>query len=335
MRHGWPVALLGLSLLASLLPGCAGAAGPSVDSYLSARLARAVEPPLAGPAGRSAPAAEPQETWLPDMDKPLSQEAATQPATTEPEEAGQPVPWRNRRGPAYKGDWLHSFGRDAKEMPATLWDDTKATFTDPWALVGLGVAGASGIALCASNADHCVAHHFRQNGSQLNTFWDSVGDVGGNPATHFAFTGAMYFASLAGENTKAYETSKAMLNALAINGLTTVALKGLVHTRSPNGDIHGWPSGHTSSSFCFATVMHEAYGPWVGVPLFAFASYVGYERLDARNHDFSDVISGAFLGMAIGHAVMQNHKARVFGFELMPWADPKGGAMGLALVKDF
>ena len=136
------------------------------------------------------------------------------------------------------------------------------------------------------------------------------------------------------EDIKAYETSKALLNALSINGLTTLALKGLVRTRSPNGDSHGWPSGHTSSTFCLATVMHEAYGPWVGIPLFAFASYVGYERIDARNHDFSDVLSGALIGMAIGHAVMQNHKPKVFGFELVPWLDPQG-SVGVALTKRF
>ena len=245
------------------------------------------------------------------------------------------VPWQKRRGPAYPNDYWKSFGRDAKELPATLWDDTKAVVKNPWSIAGLVAAGAAGIALSASDADDHIADHYTRHGSQLNTFWDSVGDAGGNPGTHFAIAGAMYFTSLATKDTKTYETSKALINALAINGVVTLALKGLVHTRSPNGDPFGWPSGHTSSSFCFATVLAEAYGPWVGIPLFAFASYVGYERVDARNHDFSDVISGALIGIAIGHAVMQNHKTRIFGFELVPWADPADNVVGIALAKQF
>ena len=162
-----------------------------------------------------------------------------------------------------------------------------------------------------------------------------VGDVGGNPGLHFGVAGAMYFASLANGDVKTYETSKALINALAINGLTTLALKGLAHTDSPNGDPFGWPSGHTSSTFCLATVMHEAYGPVVGVPLFIFASFVGYERIDARNHDFNDVISGAIIGIAIGHAVMKNHQPKILGFEVIPWSDPANNSVGIALVKEF
>ena len=95
----------------------------------------------------------------------------------------------------------------------------------------------------------------------------------------------------------------------------------------------GWPSGHTSSTFCFATVVYEQYGPLYGVPLMAFAAFVGYERVDARNHDFSDVISGAFLGIAIGHAIVQNHKAKLFGMDVIPYADPRRNSFGLALTK--
>jgi hypothetical protein len=218
-------------------------------------------------------------------------------------------------------------------MPQTLWDDTKATFTNPWSLGGIAAAGAAGIALSASGTDNQVSDHFTRHGSQLNTFWDTVGDVGGNPGTHFAVAGAMYFTSLARMDKVNYEKSTTLINALAINGLSTLALKGLVRTRSPNGDPWGWPSGHTSSSFTFATVIFEEYGPWVGAPFLAFATYVGYERIDARNHDFSDVISGALLGMAIGHAVAQNHMPRILGFDIIPTVDPARDAVGVAAVK--
>jgi len=245
------------------------------------------------------------------------------------------IPWQDRYGPAYPDDVWSSFAQDMRELPETMWDDVKATFTNKWTLVGLSAAAAAGIALDATNANGCVADHYKDNGSQLNTFWDTVGDVGGNPGLHFAVAGAMYFSSFYNKDKTTYEVSKTLINALAINGLTTLALKGITNTESPNGDDFGWPSGHTSSTFCFATVMHEAYGPWVGVPLFAFASYVGYERIDARNHDFHDVISGALIGIFIGHAVYQNHQPRIFGMDLIPYADPQRGTIGVALSKNW
>ncbi len=39
--------------------------------------------------------------------------------------------------------------------------------------------------------------------------------------------------------------------------------------------------------------------------------------------------------MAIGHAVTQNHKPRIFGFEVIPYADPQRGSVGIALAKRF
>jgi membrane-associated phospholipid phosphatase len=243
------------------------------------------------------------------------------------------APYAERRGPAYPGDFWRSFGRDGKEFLWMLWDDTKATGTNPFSLVCLGLAGVTGIALSGDNGNDQVQRHFQRHDG-INHFWDNVGDAGGNPGTHFAIAGAMYVTSMLRGDTKTYEVSKTMLSALALNGISTMVLKVAARTESPNGDEFGWPSGHTSSSFCMATVLHEAYGPWVGVPAFGFAAFVGYERLAARNHDFSDVISGALIGIAIGHAVARNHEMKVLGMEVVPYADPRG-AVGLALAREW
>ena len=44
--------------------------------------------------------------------------------------------------------------------------------------------------------------------------------------------------------------------------------------RSPNGEWGTFPSGHTSSTFVVASVLHEAYGPVVGIPLYALGTLV-------------------------------------------------------------
>lgn len=244
------------------------------------------------------------------------------------------VPWPQRRGPAYPGNFWPSVGRDVKELPATVWDDTKAVFTDPVSLIGIGLAGVAGIAINASGADNSIARQTGREGNQLNHFWDSTFDAGGNPGTHFAVAGAMYLVSMAKGDTKSYEVSKTLINALAVNGVVTLALKAAVRTRSPNGDPWGWPSGHTSSSFAFATVMAQEYGPAAGVPLYAFATMVGFERIDARNHDFSDVVSGAMIGTVIGYVVDKHHKGRIMGMDVVPIVSTDGG-IGVGLSKQW
>jgi len=243
------------------------------------------------------------------------------------------VPWPQRRGPAYPDDFWRSWGRDSKEFAPRLWDDTKALVKNPCSLLCLGSAGVAGIVLHGPNADDRVQRYVEKHGSQLNTFWDTAGDAGGNPGVHFALAGALYFTSLARQDLPHYESSKTLLRALAFNGIVTSILKISARTEAPNGNENVWPSGHTSSSFTLATVMWHEYGPWVGVPLTAFAGYVGYERIDARNHHFSDVISGAFIGIAIGHAVSKNEEIRLAGFTVAPYVDHYTGSAGLALAK--
>ena len=313
------------------LPAEPAPAAPRWLSAPSGLAAAAWHPAPAEPTVRT-DAMDEDPTWL-AMGEAIAADAAaaTRPAAPAPPPGQTYVPYAQRRGRAYPGDFWTSFGRDAKELLPMAWDDTKATATNPFSLVCLGLAGATGLALSGSNGDDQVERHFDRHHT-LSKFWDGVGDVGGNPGTHFAVAGAMYILSGINGDTKTYEVSKTLLSALAINGLTTMALKVAVRTDSPNGDPLGWPSGHTSSSFCMATVLAESYGPWVGVPAFAFASFVGYERLAARNHDFSDVVSGALIGIAIGHAVSQHHKMKVFGMDVVPYADPRGGA-GLALSR--
>lgn len=306
---------------AACLGGCAWTARPAESRYVGRMMCLAEDEP----AGETCAAVEAAPRPLP------ANPPAIQPTKPAPK-AGIPH-WVQRRGPAYPNDRWRTLGRDVTELPATVWLDAKAVASDHWSLAGLAAAGVAGLALSGDGGNDCAERHFSKHGNSLGGFWDSVGDVGGSPGTHFAVAAAMYAWSLHDGDTKRYETSKTLVNALAINGLLTLGLKGLAHTESPNGDEAGWPSGHTSSTFCFATVMHKAYGPWAGMPLYAFATFVGYERLSARNHDLSDVVSGALIGIAVGHAVSENHRLRIFGMDVVPYVSPGTGGTGIALTK--
>lgn len=128
---------------------------------------------------------------------------------------------------------------------------------------------------------------------------------------------------------------KTLFSALTINGLSVLLGQAATYDRSPNGERGTFPSGHTSSSFVVASVLHEAYGPWVGVPLYGLAGLVAVERLDSGEHYFSDVAFGAVMGMVIGHSVASGRDPEFFGWRLVPYADPATGTTGLALHKSF
>jgi len=245
------------------------------------------------------------------------------------------VPWRRRVGRAYPDHFWPSLGRWGQEMPETLWDDAKSVVANHDSLVMLGVAGLTGLAIAASDLDDRVEDHYTRHGSQLGEDLDGIGGFLGNPALHLPGAFVAVIVATATEDETLYEDSTTLLNALVVNGLTTQGLKWVFRSASPNGDEMGWPSGHSSSTFCLATVMYHQHGPWVGLPLLGFATFVAYERVDARNHDFSDVVSGALIGIAIGHAVASNHEMRVFGMDVVPYVHPDTGAVGVALTKDW
>jgi hypothetical protein len=143
----------------------------------------------------------------------------------------------------------------------------------------------------------------------------------------------MYYVGQQMQHAKTYEVGKRMISALAITGASTMFLKVAANTESPNGEELAWPSGHVSSTMAIATVLNDAYGPLVGVPMFGLTALVGVERLDSEEHHFSDLIFGAALGWVVAETVMKEHRPEIFGGEIVPYVDPAGRHAGVAWVK--
>lgn len=81
------------------------------------------------------------------------------------------------------------------------------------------------------------------------------------------------------------------------NVVLTYGLKYSIDKERPNGKKHSFPSGHTSMAFQGATFIHKRYGLYYSLPAYAGAMFVGYSRVDSKNHYWSDVIAGAFIGI--------------------------------------
>jgi membrane-associated phospholipid phosphatase len=90
------------------------------------------------------------------------------------------------------------------------------------------------------------------------------------------------------------QLAKAYATAMAV----TYVLKPLVDRTRPNGGHYSFPSGHTASAFAGAAFLQMRYGWRIGAPAYLAATFVGYSRVEAKQHYTSDVIAGGAIGIA-------------------------------------
>lgn len=238
-----------------------------------------------------------------------------------------------RRPGPLPGLW-DTIKRDVKAMPSDLWRDTKKVYTSVPNLLILGLSYGGSLAVQATGPDDTIEDGLRGH----DIFSDGANDAFaalGNPGTHFALAGAWYLVGQQTQDEKTYNVGKKLFSALIINGTSTMLGQMASWDDAPNGEWGTFPSGHTSSTFCFASVMHEEYGPLAGIPLYGLGALVAMERLDDDEHYLSDVLMGAVLGMVVGHTVAGEKELEIFGGKVVPYADPNTGSTGVAWVKSI
>ena len=228
---------------------------------------------------------------------------------------------------------INTVGRDLEQLPGGLWEDSENLVNDKMnvALLLLG-GGASGYTRCAHDdeiEDHFAGHH-----TFPRDFTIGAGTVG-NPLSHFGLAASGYLYGVLAQDDQMHDIGGSLIEALSLNGILTMGLKVAAQDRGPNGEFYAWPSGHTSSSVTFATVMNEYYGPWVGLPLYGLSGLVMYERMETGEHWASDVVFGAVLGYTVGKTVAGKYKPEIFGMRLLPYLNPESGATGVVLAKEF
>lgn len=78
-----------------------------------------------------------------------------------------------------------------------------------------------------------------------------------------------------------------------------------VHTgHLDSADKYSMPSGHTTAAFALATTLTLRYPePYVYIPAYAWAAFVGYGRMYWGLHFPTDVVAGAVLGTASALAI--------------------------------
>lgn len=89
---------------------------------------------------------------------------------------------------------------------------------------------------------------------------------------------------------------------------TTYALKAVIDKERPNGDgDNSFPSSHASAAFQGASFIHRRYGLEYSIPAYLGAGFVAYSRVEADEHDVTDVLAGAALGMVSSWYFITNY----------------------------
>ncbi|MGI9343387.1 MAG: phosphatase PAP2 family protein [Gammaproteobacteria bacterium] len=100
---------------------------------------------------------------------------------------------------------------------------------------------------------------------------------------------------LYGDKEGFYQYTKAFAGAV----ITTQVAKFAVGRLRPDAsNTASYPSGHTTAAFSGAGFIHQRYrNPWLSVPAFAAAGFVGYSRIRGNKHYRDDVLAGASVGL--------------------------------------
>lgn len=212
-------------------------------------------------------------------------------------------------------------------LPKNLLLGASNTFRG-WNLAILGTATGASLLLSQTDADREIQDSLNNS---LGKFGD-IGDIGGNALTLAGINTALFLIGSSSGDEKLIETAKALFEANILTAFSTSVLKLTVGRERPDGSgtrfTSSFPSGHTSGSFALAATVDSMYGHKIGIPLYAFAGFVGLSRISDNKHFLSDVLFGAVLGTAIGRGVAKVHKNKKGNrFTVLPFTD--GQSSGL------
>ena len=116
---------------------------------------------------------------------------------------------------------------------------------------------------------------------------------------------------------------------MGLNLAVTYTLKYAVNESRPNGVSQSFPSAHTSVSFTAAEFMRKRYGWEYGIPAYAVASFVGYSRVESREHAPHDVVAGAAIGILSSYIFTKPYK----GWQVQAEGDSK--YLGIRLSRSW
>jgi membrane-associated phospholipid phosphatase len=157
------------------------------------------------------------------------------------------------------------------------------------------------------------------NGFNIPTTVFQSGNVIGSFAFQVASGAATYGIAKIVNNQKAADVGRDIVRAQIVSQVMVQTLKFTVQRDRPDGsNSQSFPSGHASSAFATAGVLHRHYGWKVGGPAYVLGSYVALARMSWNRHHATDVVMGAGFGIAAARTVTMTVAKSKFNLGVQP-----------------
>lgn len=191
---------------------------------------------------------------------------------------------------------LKAFPRDLALNFVALWSPDNLV---PSVIGGIATGGVAA-------ADSSVARYFGNNADRFDDF-AAFGDWFGKAAVVGPSIGVSLIVSRVTDDVRFQRFTYDLAQGFVLNGGVTTAVKYAVGRERPDASNHlSFPSGHTSTSFMWATVVSRHYGAKAAIPAYVAAVSVGASRLMSNKHFLSDVVAGATIGYLVGLTVSRD-----------------------------
>lgn len=166
--------------------------------------------------------------------------------------------------------------------------------------------------------------------------WDERIDLMGQLIPNAIYAGGMGLYGYLGEKNNGYKNSMIMIKSSFYACMMTTILKHTIRERRPsNGARNSFPSGHSTSAFAFASVIGANHEWYYGVPAYALATLIGFQRLNSGVHFLHDVIAGASIGMAYGLGISELYKGKKESAVWFPTLPSDGTGLAINYLTTF
>ncbi|OFZ17257.1 MAG: hypothetical protein A2X86_02055 [Bdellovibrionales bacterium GWA2_49_15] len=159
--------------------------------------------------------------------------------------------------------------------------------------------------------------------------WGAIGDLIG----YGYLNGAYVLGQILFGGTKGNARAEHMFESSFYTVGVTYGLKQMIHESRPGfrEDPESFPSGHSSFSFTFASVVTANHGWLWGGLAHLTASFISFSRINDNWHYLHDVVAGMTIGMSYGWGVYFNHKKyhKPYWIGFLPTEDLKGAQLAL------
>ena len=160
-----------------------------------------------------------------------------------------------------------------------------------------------------------------------------VGEILGWGFLNGIYTVAHFYNGYANDNKESMRASEHMFNASFYTLTATMALKTVINERRPGypEDTASFPSGHSSMSFAFASVVAARHGWFYGSLAYGTATFISVSRINDDWHYLHDVLVGMGIGAGYGWGLkyLFDHELP-YQFAVIP--STKGGIMQVGMT---